>query len=186
MSRRGGQFQWVGAFAPGTIGGRRAHPPKAEKDFTRAINAKENRKAIRSALAATLDKTLVAARGHVVPTTYPFAAATDIEQVAKTKDLEAALIALGFGDELARAAIPQRRSGIAGVRGRARKQRVSVLIVAADADAPVVRAAGNLPGVEAVAVTALNAEILAPGTHPGRATIFTQAALAKLEAGLYQ
>ena len=45
---RGEQFYWVGAESPNTVGGRRAHPPKAEKDFTEEINKKERRKAIRS------------------------------------------------------------------------------------------------------------------------------------------
>ena len=31
LSRRGTSMNWQGAFAPGTVGGRRAHPPKAEK-----------------------------------------------------------------------------------------------------------------------------------------------------------
>ena len=32
LSRGGTRMNWVGAFAPGTVGGRRAHPPKAGKD----------------------------------------------------------------------------------------------------------------------------------------------------------
>ena len=39
--RRGSQFIWVGAFAPNTVGGRRAHPPKSEKILERGINKKE-------------------------------------------------------------------------------------------------------------------------------------------------
>src|SRR3990167_9141309 len=34
MLRRGRQFHWVGAVAPGTVGGRRAHGPNFEKDFS--------------------------------------------------------------------------------------------------------------------------------------------------------
>ena len=52
MSHRGEQFYWVGAFIPGTVKGREAHPPKplsAEIE----INKKENRKAIDSAIAAS-------------------------------------------------------------------------------------------------------------------------------------
>jgi large subunit ribosomal protein L4e len=181
LSRRGGQFSWVGAFAPGTVGGRRAHPPKSEKIWTRKINTKENRKAIRAALAATLDTSLVSARGHRAPTNYPFALVDGIEQIAKTKELIATLETLGFTEELARAAdIQTRSSGIARMRGRARKVRVSVLIVAS-ADAPVMTAAQNIPGVQAVAVNELNAELLAPGAHPGRLTLFTQGALKRME-----
>src|SRR3989344_7504660 len=64
LSRRGTRFTLVGAYAPGTVGGRQAHPPKAEKIWTRKLNKRERRKAIRSALAATIVKELVEKRGH--------------------------------------------------------------------------------------------------------------------------
>ena len=54
LSRRGMRMSWVGAFAPNTVGGRRAHPPKAEKILWKKINKKERRKAIRSAISATM------------------------------------------------------------------------------------------------------------------------------------
>ena len=47
LTRRGIQFYWVGAFAPHTVGGRRAHPPKARKNWVQKINKKERRAAIR-------------------------------------------------------------------------------------------------------------------------------------------
>ncbi len=67
LSRRGRRFYWVGAVAPGTVGGRKAHPPKAEKGWEQKINKKERRKAIRSAIAATINKELVESRGHRLP-----------------------------------------------------------------------------------------------------------------------
>src|SRR3989344_4323686 len=51
--RRGTQFGFVGAEAPGTVGGRRAHAPKAYKIWEKDINRKERRKAIRSAISAS-------------------------------------------------------------------------------------------------------------------------------------
>ena len=42
MSRNGTRMNWVGAIAPGTVGGRQGHPPKAEKNWTQKINEKEN------------------------------------------------------------------------------------------------------------------------------------------------
>src|SRR3989338_4308850 len=71
LSRSGTRFNWVGAFAPGTVGGRRAHPPTAEKQWEKKINVKERRKAICAALAATVQKELVAGRGHKLPAHYP-------------------------------------------------------------------------------------------------------------------
>jgi len=44
----------------------------------------------------------------------------------------------------------------------------------------LVEAAGNLPGVDIVDVKNLNAELLAPGTHPGRLTLWTNGAIEKL------
>src|SRR3989338_11129595 len=59
FSRRGTRMNWQGAFAPGTVGGRRAHPPKAEKIWWQNINKKERKMAIRSAMAATINKEAV-------------------------------------------------------------------------------------------------------------------------------
>jgi len=46
----------------------------------------------------------------------------------------------------------------------------------------IVKAAGNITGIDVVAVNDLNAELLAPGTHPGRFTIWTNSAIGKLAA----
>src|SRR3989338_7226925 len=56
LSRRGTRFNWVGSFSPQAVGGHRSHPPKAAKILERKINQKENQKAIRSAMSATLLK----------------------------------------------------------------------------------------------------------------------------------
>ena len=53
MWRRGTQFGYVGATAPGTRGGRKAHPPKSEKVFDKKINKKEKQFAFSGALALT-------------------------------------------------------------------------------------------------------------------------------------
>jgi len=52
MWRRGTQFYWVGATAPGTRGGRRAHPPKGIGK-EKKINKKEMIIAFNSAFSAT-------------------------------------------------------------------------------------------------------------------------------------
>ena len=43
------------------------------------------------------------------------------------------------------------------------------------------QAAKNLPGVDVVLVHALNAAVLAPGAMPGRVTLWTEAALQRVE-----
>src|SRR3989338_4405838 len=102
LSRSGTRFNWVGAFMPGTVGGRRAHPPKAEKKYAEKINVKEKRKEIRSALAATVNKKLVEQRGHVVSEKYPCILGNDFERLAKTKEVRIAFKKLNLAPELAR------------------------------------------------------------------------------------
>ena len=53
-----------GAQNPHTLGGRRAHGPKVEKDWSRKLNAKQRHAARNAALAATVSKETVSARGH--------------------------------------------------------------------------------------------------------------------------
>ena len=44
------------------------------------------------------------------------------------------------------------------------------------------KAVRNLPGVEIVHVKYLNAEMLAPGTHAGRLTVWMEKALAEIDS----
>ena len=173
-------MHWVGAFSPHTRGGFRAHPPKSQKEFTQSINKKENRKAIRSAIAATVVKDLVSSRGHKVPEAYPFILSADIEKLAKTSEIQKLLATFGFEDELTRSAVKKVRSGIGKLRGRKYKRRKGILIVVGE-DCPLLNSARNVPGIDAVIVNALNAELLAPGTHPGRVTLWTESAINKLQ-----
>ena len=59
------------------------------------------------------------------------------------------------------------------------KQAVGPLIVVAE-NKGLVNAASNLPGVDIVTVKNLNPELLAPGTHPGRLTLWTNGAIEQL------
>jgi len=96
MSHRGSQFFWVGANAPGTVGGRRAHPPKVEAVWGWKMNIKERRKAICSAMSAVMLKEKVIQRGHTIPENYPFFADEGLEKINKTKQLIEALFKMGF------------------------------------------------------------------------------------------
>jgi large subunit ribosomal protein L4e len=180
LSRRGTRMSWVGAFSPQTRGGRRAHPPKASKIWEQKINQKENQKAIRSAISATVNKLLVEKRGHRIPAEFPFLIDSHLEKTAQTKLLEKTLIALGFDSELERAGERKIRAGKGKLRGRKYKQKKSILIVTSET-CPIMKAAKNISGVEAVPVKSLNAELLAPGAHPGRVTLWTKKALEVME-----
>ena len=176
LSRRGTRFFWVGAFSPQTRGGRRSHPPKAEKVFDKDINRKENRKAIRSAISATVVKELVTQRGHKLPEIYPFVVAADFEKLAKTKDVEKALLDLGFKEELERSLLKKIRAGMGTMRGRKYRRKKGILVVVGE-DCPLTKAAKNVAGLDVVKVNALNAELLAPGAQAGRVTLWTEKAL---------
>lgn len=184
LSHRGSQFFWVGANAPGTVGGRRAHPPKAETIWHWKLNTKEKRKAIRSAISAVMIKERVIQRGHLVPQNYPFLLSEDVENINKTKQLLDALQKLGFEDELNRANKARTRAGRGKLRGRRKITRKSLLLVVSNT-AEINKAASNLQGIDVINVKKLNAEALAPGGHPGRVTLFTIKALDELKNGLF-
>ncbi len=176
LSRRGTRFFWVGAFSPQTRGGRRSHAPKAEKILEQKINKKENRKAIRSAIGATLNKEIVAKRGHKLPAEYPFIIDSSFEGLKKTKQVEETLLQLGFEQELERSLLKKIRAGIGTMRGRKYRRKKGILVVVSG-ECDLLKAAKNIPGIDVVFVKALNAELLAPGTDAGRITLWTENAV---------
>ncbi|MFH1328518.1 MAG: 50S ribosomal protein L4 [Candidatus Bathyarchaeota archaeon] len=185
---RGSTRSGQGAFAPGTVGGRLAHPPKVAKTLLKKINKKERRSAIRSAIAATADKNIVLKRGHKVPEDrpIPIILEDELENVRTARDIRNVLFTLGLEDDLKRVKNGSRiRSGKGKMRGRKRKQPKGPLIVV-DKDNGIRNAASNIPGVDVVFVKRLNAEMLAPGTHPGRLTLWSEAAVKRLhDANLF-
>lgn len=179
MWRRGTQFGWVGAFAPGTVGGRKAHPPKAEKILVKKINKKERRKAIRSAISATINPELVKVR-HKPPKNYPIIIESKFELLNKTRQVLDLLKKLGLENELKRISIKKIRAGKGKLRGRKYRIKKGPLIVVART-CPLEKSAKNLQGVDIANVDSLNADILAPGTIPGRLTIWSKDAINTLE-----
>ncbi len=180
LSHRGTRMFWVGTFSPQTVGGRRAHPPKAVKVWVQKINVKENRKAIRSAMAATLNSKVVTERGHHLPKEYPFLIAGAFEQLQKTLDIEQALHTLGFENELERSSVKKVRAGKGKYRGR-RYQKKKGLVIIVSGDCPLLKAARNLPGTDVIVANSVNAEILAPGGVPGRVALWTDKAIDIIE-----
>lgn len=174
--RRGTQFYFVGAEAPGTVGGRRAHAPKSSKIWTEKINRKERRKAIRSAMAASLDAEYVLARGHKAPENFPFILDNSFESLSKTADVVAALKALNLTAELERCDDRSIRAGKGKMRNRKYKSKKGPLLVVSS-PCELTAAARNVPGIDVCSVRSLNAELLAPGSAAGRLTLYTAAAI---------
>jgi large subunit ribosomal protein L4e len=167
----------VAKRVPQTVGGRPAHPPKAEKDRTLDINDKERQLAVRSALAATTDGDLVAERGHDFDedVEFPLVVSDEFEDLRKTQEALGVLEALGVADDVERADEGRSvRAGKGKGRGRKYKQPKSVLVVTSEEPS---RAARNLAGVDVATADEVNAEDLAPGTHAGRLTLFTESAI---------
>tara|TARA_Y100000768_G_scaffold159522_1_gene119207 strand:- start:997 stop:1866 length:870 start_codon:yes stop_codon:yes gene_type:complete len=192
IMRRTGQRR--GAQNPHTLGGRRAHGPKVEKDWSRKLNRNERRLARNSALAATADVDMVSNRGHRFAeeiSTLPIILGDYSENGEKidieafnlsggTRKVNAIFEALGLGDDLRRARDGRKiRAGKATMRGRVHKTPKSILLVVANKDG-LAKAARNLPGVDVVAAKDLSAEHLAPGGDLGRLTVFTKAAVEAL------
>ena len=180
MSRRGTRMNWVGALVPGTVGGRRAHPPKSEKNWDEKINKKENRLAIRSAISATIIEEYVKERGHRIPRTYPFIIDNKIETIDKTKKAVEILKNIELNEELQRVSKKKTKSGKGKLRGRRKKDKIGPLIVVSK-DCPLIKSVKNIPGIEISIINQLNVELLAPGAQQGRLTIFTEESIKRLK-----
>ncbi|QLG26126.1 50S ribosomal protein L4 [Halorarum halophilum] len=173
VPRQNGQ----GRRVPQTVKGRKAHPPKAEKDQSKKVNDKERKLAVRSALAATADPEVVAERGHAFDEDIelPLVVSDDFEDLVKTKEVVELLEALGVHDDVVRADEGRSvRAGQGKARGRKYKGPKSILFVTAGEPS---KAARNLAGVDVTTAAEVNTEDLAPGTHAGRLTLFTESAL---------
>ena len=168
-----------GRRVPQTVKGRKAHPPKAEKDRTESINKKERRLAVRSAIAATADADLVAERGHAFDeeTEIPLVVSDEFEELQKTKEVVAFLESIGVDADVERAEEGRSiRAGQGKLRGRKYKQPKSILFVTSSETGPS-KAARNLAGADVATAAEVSAEELAPGAMPGRLTIWTESAL---------
>ena len=166
------------ALAPCVVGGRRAHPPKAEKNWKEKINKKEKLLAKNSALAATAIKDLVIKRGHRFKSdiTLPVIVDDSFEDIHKTREAIQVLEKIGIYDDIIRAKNGTHiRAGIGKLRGRRYKTPKSILIITSK-DGPF-KSSGNLPGVDVVKPDNLNIEHLAPGGVSGRLTVITKSAL---------
>lgn len=170
------------AFVPIAVGGREAFPPLVEKKIREKINLKERKKAVASAIAATAKKELVEARGHAIEKVpeIPLVVSNDLETLKTSKEVREALEKLGVWEDVLRAKAKKERAGKGKLRGRRYRRRKSALIVVGE-DMGIARGARNHAGIDVALARSVGAEDLAPGTHCGRLTIYTQSALEKLK-----
>ena len=158
----GMQFHWVGAVAPGTVGGRRAHPPKAEKNLGLKINIKERKKAIRSALGASVEQKKMLVFDN------------KLEGLKKVKDVKKTLESKNLLNET-----KVIRSGKGKLRGRKYKTKQGVLFVVSKT-CDLSKSAQGLLGVDVVNVNSLNVKDLVKGHDGIRNALWTEAAVKKV------
>jgi len=186
--------QRTGAQNPHTRGGRRAHGPKVDKDWSQKLNSKQRTAARDSAIAASADPEIVAARGHRFDegTSFPIIIdgyvesrqgsneKYDVESIPlqySTRKFIAMMEGIGLGDDLTRAKSGKTiRAGKGTMRGRKKRTPKSILLVVSNRDG-LHKAASNVPGVDVVVAKDLCAEDLAPGGDPGRLTVWTKQAI---------
>ena len=177
MWSRGSQFRFVGAFAANTVGGRRAHPPKASKIILKNVNNKEWLLALRTGLIASFNNKIVSANGQKLPNTYPMILDDSVEQIAKTKDFKEFLEKSGFNEELERTSVKKIRAGLGTMRNRTYKIKRGPLVIVSSVEKPLLKAARNVQGFDIITPELLMVSDFGMSEMPGRAVLFTKAAL---------
>lgn len=170
-----GPLSGSAAFAPGTVGGRSAFPPVTAKTLVKQINRNERRLALKSAIAATASEAVVRKRGHRFSAgkQLPLVVSDEVEKLSKSSEARNFLVSVGVWDDIARVRKSKR------IKAGRRVHAVGPLVVVGD-DKTTRTALRNFEGVNIVKADDLSVELLAPGTHPGRLTIWSESAVKKL------
>jgi large subunit ribosomal protein L4e len=174
MSRDGASFNWVGATAPNTRGGRRAHPPKAWENQFKKVNKKELQLAFNSALAATTSKEILGKKyNQVIKANIPVVFSDDVLKL-KTKDF-LVLLQTVFQDSFEKLLQKKTvRAGKGKLRGRKYKKNAGLLFVLGNDEKM------NRKGIVVVHVNDLTVGNLAPNGNAGRFTVFTEKAVKQI------
>jgi len=159
----GGQLGKV-KRVPHAVRGRRAHPPKPQKKIVELINKKEYARALASAFSMSADRKSVCDRMNSdIGVSLPIVMEGSFEKLAKTKDVVKVLEALNLMKFVEKA----RRNGT----------KAPLVVVSGGS---ILKAASNLSGVDVVKASAVRVKDLAPGTHAGRLTLFSESALPEI------
>lgn len=178
MSRRGSQFNWVGAEIPNARGGRRAHPPKVDSMInTKKINKKELEIALKSALAATVIAKMINEKYQTLNDKKIENLPLIVEDKFLGLKTKQQIQSLGniLGKDLIEVALKRKkvRSGIGKLRGRKYKENAGLLLVIGEKEKTKINA------IEIKKVKELSVTDLAKGGL-GRLTLYTEKALEDL------
>lgn len=175
-----GSLSFVARFVPQSKKGRRAHPPKVEKDFKLEMNQKERFIALMSAISAGMNKDMVLARGHKISNEVPLVFTDDLEKINKSKEIVELFKKVGLENEMERLKKKKIRAGKGTTRGRKYTRKKGPLVIIKE-DRGITRAVRNIPGMQAVPMEDLSVSMVAPGGMPGRMLIFTESAAKAME-----
>jgi large subunit ribosomal protein L4e len=174
MSRNGSSFNWVGATVSSAVGGRRAHPPRAEENRFKKINKKEYILAINSALSGTVDvKSLEKKYSTKITNDLPVVVSSDVLEM-KTKEFRELMKKI-FGENFEK--IWKRktvRAGIGKLRGRKYKSNAGMIFVLGKEEKM------NRKGIEVVKVEDLDVIKLSPNGVAGRFAVYTENAIKEI------
>ena len=179
MTRKGSQFNWVGAEVSATRGGRRAHPPKVISMInTLKINKKESKTALMSALSATADKKQVSSKYERIEEKdlkkLPIVVESKITKL-KTKELLESMKKI-LGEKIFYISLKKKevRSGRGKSRGRKYKSNAGILFVIGKGE-KIKAGAFSVRSAESLGISDL-----AEG-GAGRLVIYTENAIKSLE-----
>ncbi|UZE93629.1 MAG: 50S ribosomal protein L4 [Candidatus Pacearchaeota archaeon] len=175
LTRRGERFYWRGAFIPGTVGGRAAHPPKALKRRIK-VNKKEGKIALQGSIAATASKKILEKKYKKLKITFELPVIIEssiLEQ--KAKDIAkfiSKLLNIRIRSE------KKIRAGKGKMRGRKYKKVRKILLVTSSKEK-----ASKLKnfGLDITQTSQLNVSTLSSGGIPGRIVIWTERAMGELK-----
>ena len=167
----GGGTQGKVRIIPSSVKGKRAHPHLVEKILVEGINKKEYQKALASAVSATSRSSS------------PIILTSEIESVAKTKDMIKIFSSLKLIND-----INDSKDKVKIRKGLRRSSRMkhykkTILLIVGKND-KAIKAARNIAGVDACIVSNISANLLAPGGVPGRTTVWSEHAMKGIEESI--
>ena len=164
----------MAAAVASVVHGRLPHPPRSEKVLRKEVNKKERYLALASAVAATADSDLVAKRGHKFSSKLPIVVSNDIENITKVRELKKFLVAIGADQDLERTA--RRSKKVSSSLSKRTRPAVGPLIVVSSGSklSSIVKSMQGLAIAQSSNLSVLD---LAPGSSPGRLTIWSRGSL---------
>ncbi len=159
------------------VHGRLPFPPRSEKAIRKEINTKERRLALAHAIAATANQALVAKRGHSFKSQLPIVVSDEVEKLPKVRDLKKLFFALGAEAEFGR--VNQRKKKVSSRYAHVKRSAVGPLFVVSDSS-HLKQILKSVSGFGVAKGSDLSVLDLAPGSSPGRLTIWTESAFKSL------